>query len=252
MDRLNKLFNLKEFHKSTTDELDIIKDRVRNLIGHSNWAEEGRYKESILRNVIKRFIPKSLIIGTGFIVKSSNKEYECSKQIDIIIFDSSHPILFNEGDFYIVTPNSVKAIIEVKTNIENQDLTKTIKNINEVGQFLSTNGSQRSIFNGIFSFEGYNNSRSLEEQIKQKIKDGDYHKYHVNHISLNKDIFIKYWPSKIFSVYKIKNLSFSFFISNLMYHIVDTPINNENELWFPIDKEKEKLFDISLGGQNDR
>lgn len=248
MVRINRFFNLKEFHESTTKELDIIKDRVRNLIGNSNWGEEGRYKESILRNVIKRFIPKSLIIGTGFIVKSSNNGYECSRQIDIIIFDSSCPILFNEGDFYIITPNKVKALIEVKTNIENQNLTETIKNVNDAGQFLFANVSQRSIFNGIFSFEGYNNSNRLEDQIKESIKNGIQHRTYLNHISLNKDIFIKYWPDRnSFSVYKIKDLSFSFFISNLIYHIVDKPINDESELWFPIDKEKEKLFEIKIG-----
>ena len=30
------------FHKSTTKELKVIKNRVRNLIGSSNWGDEGR------------------------------------------------------------------------------------------------------------------------------------------------------------------------------------------------------------------
>jgi hypothetical protein len=75
-------------------------------------------------------------------------------------------------------------------------------------------------------------------------------------ISNNKTISVKEAKLKefrnLFSVYKIKNLSFSFFISNLIYHIVNKPINDETELWFPVDKEKEKLFDISLGVQNDQ
>ena len=52
----------KEFQKSITKELDTIKNRVRNLIGSSHWGEEGRYKEAILRNVIKRFLPSNLSI----------------------------------------------------------------------------------------------------------------------------------------------------------------------------------------------
>ena len=41
--------------------LNLIKNRVRNLIGNSNWAEEGRYKETILKNVIRRFLPAKYI-----------------------------------------------------------------------------------------------------------------------------------------------------------------------------------------------
>ena len=68
------VLDIKEFHKSTSKELDVIKNRVRNLIGNANWIEEGRYKEAILKNVIKRFLPRKYAIGTGFIVKKSQKK----------------------------------------------------------------------------------------------------------------------------------------------------------------------------------
>ena len=42
----------KKFQESITQELNTIKDRVRNLIGNKHWGEEGRYKEVILRNVL--------------------------------------------------------------------------------------------------------------------------------------------------------------------------------------------------------
>ena len=78
------------FHKSTTKELKVIKNRVRNLIGNSNWGEEGRFKEAILRNVIKRFLPQNFNIGTGFVIRSydnnrNRNNIECSKQIDLIM-----------------------------------------------------------------------------------------------------------------------------------------------------------------------
>ncbi len=245
---MDNLFNIKTFHESTTEELNVIKDRVRNLIGDSNWAEEGRYKESILRNVIKRFLPRNLIVGTGFIVKIVNQNYQCSKQIDILIFDSSYPILFSEGDFYIVTKKSVKAVIEVKSNIQNQDIPQIIERMNEIGFFLCKDKYNSNIFNGIFSFEGYDlENYQLERRIKDKIKRGIKKNNYLNHISLNEDIFLKFWSDrKIFSVYKLKKLSFSFFISNLIYTIIEKPIRSESEIWFPKNKEKKKLFDIFL------
>ena len=62
----------KKFQESITRELDVIKNRVRNLIGNANWSEEGRYKEAILKNVLRKFLPSNLSIGTGFIVKSES------------------------------------------------------------------------------------------------------------------------------------------------------------------------------------
>ncbi|WP_164731079.1 hypothetical protein [Anoxybacter fermentans] len=50
----------KEFQESITKELDTIRNRVRNLIGTSHWGEEGQYKEAILKNVIRRFLPSNL------------------------------------------------------------------------------------------------------------------------------------------------------------------------------------------------
>jgi len=246
---MDKSFNLKAFHESTTKELDVTKDRVRNLIGNSNWGEDGRYKEYILRNIIRKFLPSNLKIGTGFIVKNENEEYKCSSQIDILIFDSSYSILFSEGDFFIVSPNSVKAIIEVKTNIENQSLNEAVEKINKNISFINNH----SVFAGIFSFEGYPENNVTEENLKQKLISIHKSNKRLNHICLNKDIFIKFWPilSK-YSVYRINNLSFSYFISNLVYSVTNQNMQNESDLWFPINKESEKLFDINLGGNDDR
>ncbi len=250
MDEEN-LFNLRDFHESTTRELDAIKNKVRNLIGNTNWNEEGRYKEAILRNVIKRFLPKKYLIGTGFIIKGDGEKYKCSNQVDILVFDFSYPILFSEGDFHIVTPNGVKAVIEVKSNIENQDLSNIINKMNSVGEFIGKN----KIFNGIFSFGGYEalNEDTMRRRVEDKIKYGfeRVKPMFVNHISLNSNIFMKRWNSK-FSVYKLENLSFSYFISNLIYHVTDKPIEDESKMWFPENKEDKKLFDIELGAKNGR
>ena len=110
----------KKFHLTTTKELLAIQDRVRNLIDH--WGEDGKYKEAILKTVIKRFLPEKYSIVSGFVVRQTNVrgEHEPSPQIDIIIYDNSFPTLFKEGDFAIVTPDSVRAIIEVKANLQKQ------------------------------------------------------------------------------------------------------------------------------------
>lgn len=52
--------NFEDFQKSITKELDVVKNRVRNLIGPAHWGEEGRYKEAVLKNIIKRFLPMAI------------------------------------------------------------------------------------------------------------------------------------------------------------------------------------------------
>jgi hypothetical protein len=217
------------------------------LIGRANWGEEGRYKEAILRNMIKKFISPKYTVGTGFIVKEIRTELKCSTQIDILIFDSDYPILFSEGDFYIVTPNSVKAVVEVKTELRIQDLEDSIRKLNKIGSFLSGISANRPPFLAIFSFEGdYEPNDALEHRIKTKIKNGIDYACFIDCISLNKDIFIKYFPNiNSFSVYD-EELSFSFFISNLIHSTTAAFIDNESSLWFPHDKELNKLFDIEL------
>ena len=116
-----------DYHKTTTKELLALTNKVRNLIKH--WGEDGRYKEAVLKNVIKRFLPEKFIIGTGFVVKQTNQrgEHLSSKQIDLLIYDDSSPVLFKEGDFVILTPDSVRGIIEVKANLKNQGITEVVR-----------------------------------------------------------------------------------------------------------------------------
>ena len=68
------------------------------------------------------------------------------------------------------------------------------------------------------------------------------HKYAVNHISLNQNWFYKFWEHEHNEgnlphyVYEITELSFSFFISNLMDWISGTSVIENSNLWFPVDK----------------
>ncbi|MCW3131904.1 MAG: hypothetical protein N2V73_04200 [Candidatus Methanospirare jalkutatii] len=235
-----------KFQKSITKELDTIKNRVRNLIGSSNWAEEGRYKEAILRNVIKRFLPSNLSIGTGFVIKKNNGDTQISDQIDIIIYDNTVPVLFSEGDFVITTYKNVRGIIEVKTKISNYKLRKSIQKAETNGELIGSN-----IFNGIFSYEyeGNINSRNIDKIIKKEAKG------YVNHISLGLDVFIRFWKKEdknrlyppvencqndFYNIYNIKGLSFSYFISNLLELTCFSSLDDRWWFLYPIEGTKEK------------
>src|SRR4051812_30367296 len=118
--------------KSLASELDAVKDRVQNLIGHAHWPTVGAWKESVLRFVIRKYLPPSLHIGSGFILSSGS----LSTQIDILIYDDSGPILFKEGDLVIVTPDVVRAVIEVKTRIAKANLSDMVSRLDAIALLL--------------------------------------------------------------------------------------------------------------------
>lgn len=243
----------KEFHISTAKELLAIKDRVRSLINH--WGEDGRYKEAILKTMIQRFLPEKYKIGTGFVIKQTPNrgEHNSSKQIDLLIYDTSYPILFKESDFVILTPDSVMGIIEVKANLQNQNLNNVLEKANKNGEFIYQGKSNTNspFFNGIFSFDGYQNLapdsikttlQRVNTHFETKV---NYHQFIVNHISFNKHWFYKYWTQEFGSgeetnyIYKINDLSFSFFISNLMDYVGGSSVIQNSNLWYPVDKSIE-------------
>ena len=239
----------KEFQKSITEELNVVKNRVRNLIGNSHWGEEGRYKEAILKNIIRKFLPNNISVGTGFIIKPNNHN-RISKQIDIIIYDNSYPVLFSEGDFIITTMKNVKGIIEVKSNIGNGNNTfnNVIRQFDESIEPIRNNIDEKKLFLGIFSFEFNGNieTDAIDNHLKLSAKK-------VNHISLGKNYFIRKWKrqdanrlqppvldcdSDFYNIYKIRDLSFSYFISNLI-DIVCGGLNDRYWFSFPIPQTKE-------------
>lgn len=106
--------NIENYFKNLTIELESLKDRVRLYIEDAHWQSDGEWKESVLRTTLKRHLPKNVGVGRGFIVNFE----QATTQIDILLYDNSKPILFQDGDFIIITPDSAKGVIEVKTKIK--------------------------------------------------------------------------------------------------------------------------------------
>ena len=256
--------NILEFQKSINRELVLTKDRVEFLIGSANWGDVGRYKESILKKVIVQFLPSNLKIGTGFIVGNNDilygREGRVSKQLDIIIYEEKFPVIFREGDFVIVTESAVKAVIEVKTRIINYSnpratghdnaFNKIVNKMNNLNDFQSfrLNGPYNPKFVGIFSYEydGDYSSALIDDALK--ISNGL-----VNHISLGPNFFVKHWqttvglelpPDKLgrcYIKYDLVDLSFSYFISNLLHTVADENPIERSWFSFPIEGTKETM-----------
>lgn len=114
-----------EYLESWSDELLSRANRIRHLIGSKHWLTDGHHKEAIIREFLKRYLPKSLEVSTGFI--KCNKKNTCSPEIDILISDwSKHPCYLNEGGVQIVAPSSCVGYIEVKTRFTSTNFKKAL------------------------------------------------------------------------------------------------------------------------------
>jgi len=239
--------SLIEYHKDTTRQLLSLEKNVRNLVEH--WPEDGRYKEAVLKSMIRRFLPEKYIIATGFVISPTEirGQHEASRQIDLMIYENSSPVVFKEGDFVILTPECVRGIIEVKANLLNQDVAEVVQRANENGRFIfqAARDPDELFFNGIFSYNGGNvNPRRLEDLVTAGnsgfLNDPAFPQYKVNHIALKQNRFLKYWPGEDLphSLYRLEELAFAFFIANLLATLANGSIEPNNFIWFAEDKER--------------
>lgn len=246
--------NFTAYHESITAELLAGRNRVRYFIGGIHWGEDGRFKEVLLMNYLRKVLPANVSVGTGF-VKNGNIT---TSQIDLIVYDNSIPTLFSEGDFVIALPESVLGIIEVKSKLKaNINCQIAIKKANDNGFIIG-----KEIFNGIFSYESEINFISnvaFVNNIKDALVNNNGF---LNHISFGPEFFVKYWKDgnpeesgdkKCFSFYKLKNLAFGYFISNLLEHIHVTTgkqkLSQEfQDFLYPIDggKESRRLSELEI------
>ena len=230
--------SLSDYQKSINGEFSLLQNRVRSLVKH--MAEDGRYKEVILSNILKMYIPQSVTIYTGFCVRSAGRgQHEQSTQIDLMLYDSDYPVLFKEGNFAIVPPEGILGIIEVKTDMDNINFEDVIAKANENGRFIYEGKKNISnvLFNGVFSYDG-SFKKIYGSRLKDSISNDEEAKYKVGHIALGKDIFIrreKY--NKVFRHFEIADLAFVFFISNLIETMSPNAYGNEEMLWYSDDKE---------------
>lgn len=104
--------------------------------GAEHKGEDGRFVEDLLREYLRRYLPKGLEVLTGFILRPAVKTGKTGKerlsesdrhstQLDIIVFDSaSYPVFQRFGSSVIVPPEGVVGIISVKKHLYDGDIKK--------------------------------------------------------------------------------------------------------------------------------
>jgi hypothetical protein len=108
-------------------------DLLSQVLQDAHYPSIGTYKERLLAETIRNYLPKSLSVGTGFVMfphsdatpragehfdRLNKSAFTVSRQCDILVFDGENfPPVFRDGDFVVLRPEAVKAVIEVKGSI---------------------------------------------------------------------------------------------------------------------------------------
>jgi hypothetical protein len=139
----------------------LIPHKTQNASAHK--GEDGRYVEELIKEYLKKFLPNSLEVLTGFIlrpaVKTDKKGYERSgdedehsTQLDMLICDTqNYPVFQRFGDSVIVPPECVIGIISVKKHLNNGDISKECVALCNASKLCSVNMKNNEVMRGPFT-----------------------------------------------------------------------------------------------------
>lgn len=240
------------YHRSLTEELYSIKDRIRNLVKH--WSTDGEAKEVAIRSLLRRHLPESVIVGRGFIVTPSTS----STQIDVLVVNAAKPTLFKDGDLLIVTPDAVLGVIEVKTELRTTaEMSDALKKLSRVEETCRDMTGKDSVWSGLFVFHG---DVSSQQRILQAVGESyQQTKRTVNCVSCGKSVFIRYWTrgadvhslerGPVWHSYELPDVAPSYFVGNLIDWISSVDNQTASFAWFPMlgGKEQYRRFYLPIG-----
>ncbi len=236
------------FHRTLAAELQAIKDRVRHLVP-GNWPPDGAHKEAVLRSVLRRHLPEHLRVGTGFIVG----EPYTSTQIDILIADKAKPSLFLDGEFMVITPDAVRAALEIKTLLSGVAARNALTKLARIQDACNPRHEGRAVWLGLFEYDG---GTKRHETILKALQHA--HRTtgrSINAVSIGPDSFYLRWRTSdpriqagpqgvpmFWRSYTLQGLAASYFLGNLIFACSDRTDDPGSFAWFPLPDQGKELF----------
>jgi Domain of unknown function (DUF6602) len=130
--------------------------------GSAHRGEDGRFVEALVRAFLRRVLPSSLLVSSGFVLRPAVKTGEKGKerrgqkddhsgQLDIIVFDGTHfPVFHRLEDTVIVPPEGVVAIISIKKHLRDSDIKDECRNLLEAARLCSCRDTDNRPVRGPF------------------------------------------------------------------------------------------------------
>src|SRR5690349_15882290 len=119
----NDMIPLPEYWQAVAKGIDAEDEKASLFIKHNLTV--GTAREEILRDLMRRQTPEPFRVQTGFIHQILPDQQYCSPQCDIVVYDPSiaQPD-YHIGELVVVARWPAKAIVEVKTYLDNEEFEK--------------------------------------------------------------------------------------------------------------------------------
>lgn len=96
----------------------------------SHTGTRGALAENLLRELIREFLPQRWAVGTGFIMAADGGR---TNQVDVLVYDQlANSPVYRDGDLVILSPNTVAVAIEVKSNLDAEQVPLAYSNLASV------------------------------------------------------------------------------------------------------------------------
>lgn len=119
---------LEKYYSGILQQIRGEVDFINSLFSHQGLKGEGN--ESILRELLLKFIPSRYGVSSGIIVDRNGNS---SRQCDIIIYDKHrYPSLLSMSHVHIFPVDIVYAAIEIKTTLNAGSAVESLENIRSV------------------------------------------------------------------------------------------------------------------------
>lgn len=237
--------NPTEYFQSLSMELKAVQNRIRSFIAGAHWPSDGAWKESVLRAMLRRYLPPSYSVGSGFIVTPG----KVSTQIDILICDDTSPMLFRDGDFMIATADCVCAVVEVKTRLGSNEMATSLTKLNDISALMRRRCVRRRPFLGLFSYEP---TQVSPEDVLGCLKrlNGNTSDYEISALCFGDSQFYRYWRHDpqgrsgggydSWHAYDVPKAAPGYFVHNLVEWLFPHAIEGAEEMWYPVDGKENK------------
>lgn len=228
--------DVRAYFETLSQETAALKNRVRHLIAGAHWQTDGEWKESVVRQILKRHLPATVIVGRGFVVTSTGQ----SGQLDVLLHDASKPVLFKDGDLVFVTPDAVIGIVEVKAKASTPVLRSAAKKLATTADLIRKHPNSDA-FAGFFAFEcdaGLRPQRAVDTLAAVASSYDE----RLDFACLGESSFVRYWnedpetgrhPHKSWHAYNVPRLATGYFMHNVVDAISPDSVFRNRGLWFP-------------------
>ncbi|MCL1885990.1 MAG: hypothetical protein FWF98_04470 [Dehalococcoidia bacterium] len=119
---------MEQYYRKVQDKVMVQRDVINALLKDPRII--GDYYEAIVRDAVRESVSSSFAVGRGVVLADDGR---ASRECDIIIYNTvEYGTLFSSGDIVVVSPESVRCVIQVKGTVNQDNLGDAIQSLDAV------------------------------------------------------------------------------------------------------------------------